>query len=104
MTFRARLVLMTTGAVLVVVLVGAVATYVVAYESLVGSLDVTLEQDARTLTAGNAVGNAPPSEHSAAVTPSSSYQIDAKILVPGNIASLALGPDVGPVKPGAFCR
>jgi two-component system sensor histidine kinase MprB len=59
MTFRARLVLMTTGAVLVVVLIGAVATYVVAYESLVGSVDVTLEQNAQSLLAGNAIGQLP---------------------------------------------
>ena len=54
MTFRARLVLVATGAVLVVVLLGAVATYVVAYDSLVGSVDTTLEQNARNLIAGNA--------------------------------------------------
>jgi len=59
MTFRARLVLVATGAVLVVVLFGAVATYVVAYDSLFGSVDVTLEQNARSLIAGNAVGNLP---------------------------------------------
>jgi two-component system sensor histidine kinase MprB len=59
MTFRARLVLVATGAVLVVVLLGAVATYVVAYDSLVGSVDVTLQQDARNLYAGNAIGVPP---------------------------------------------
>jgi two-component system sensor histidine kinase MprB len=58
-TFRSRLVLVATGAVLVVVLLGSVATYVVAYNSLVGSLDTTLEQDAHSLIAGNAVGNLP---------------------------------------------
>jgi two-component system, OmpR family, sensor histidine kinase MprB len=63
MTFRARLVVMTTGAVLVVVLIGAVATYVVAYESLVGSVDVTLEQSAQSLIAGNANGNLPRIEN-----------------------------------------
>ena len=45
MTFRTRLVLVATGAVLVVVLLASVATYVVAYNSLVGSIDTTLEQD-----------------------------------------------------------
>ena len=59
MTFRTRLVLVATGAVLVVVLLASVATYVVAYNSLVGSLDVTLEQDARSLVAGNAAGACP---------------------------------------------
>src|SRR5665213_3119832 len=63
MTFRARLVLVATGAVLVVVLLGAVATYVVAYDSLVGSVDVTLEQDARNLIAGNAIGVLPTIEN-----------------------------------------
>ncbi len=59
MTFRTRLVLVATGAVLVVVLLASVATYAVAYHSLVGSLDVTLEQDARNLAAGNAIGVPP---------------------------------------------
>ena len=53
MTFRTRLVLAATAAALVVVMIGAVATYVVAYDSLVGSLDVTLQQDARNLVSGN---------------------------------------------------
>jgi two-component system sensor histidine kinase MprB len=59
MTFRTRLVLVATGAVLAVVLLGALATYLVAYDSLVGSVDVTLQQDARNLYAGNAVGVPP---------------------------------------------
>ena len=63
MTFRARLVLVATGAVLVVVLLGAVATYVVAYDSLFGSVDVTLEQNARSLFAGNALGVLPKIEN-----------------------------------------
>ncbi|HEY5109567.1 MAG TPA: HAMP domain-containing sensor histidine kinase [Acidimicrobiales bacterium] len=63
MTFRARLVLVATGAVLVVVLLGAVATYVVAYDSLLGSVDVTLTQDARTLIGGNADGVLPRIEN-----------------------------------------
>jgi two-component system sensor histidine kinase MprB len=62
-TFRARLVMVATAAVLVVVLLGAVATYVVAYDSLVGSVDVTLEQNARGLFAGNAVGELPVIEN-----------------------------------------
>ena len=48
MTFRTRLVLVATAAVLVVVVLGSLATYAVAYNSLVGSLDVTLQQDAGT--------------------------------------------------------
>jgi two-component system sensor histidine kinase MprB len=42
MTFRGRLVLATTAAVLVVVILGSIASYLVAYNSLVGSVDVTL--------------------------------------------------------------
>ncbi|HEV3367651.1 MAG TPA: hypothetical protein VG054_09305, partial [Acidimicrobiales bacterium] len=49
MTFRGRLVLTATTAVLVVVVLGSIATYVVAYNSLVGSVDVTLSQTARVL-------------------------------------------------------
>ena len=63
MTFRTRLVLVATGAVLIVVLLGSVATYAVAYNSLVGSLDVTLEQDAHNLIAGNAEGVIPVIEN-----------------------------------------
>lgn len=59
MTFRTRLVLAATAAVLVVVMIGAVATYVVAYDSLVGSLDVTIQQDTRHLVSGNQTGNLP---------------------------------------------
>jgi len=41
-TFRGRLVLAATAAVLVVVVLGSVATYLVAYNSLVGSVDANL--------------------------------------------------------------
>lgn len=63
MTFRTRLVLAATAAALVVVMIGAVATYVVAYDSLVGSLDVTLQQDARNLVSGNQTGQLPVIEN-----------------------------------------
>jgi two-component system sensor histidine kinase MprB len=46
-TFRGRLVLATTAAVLVVVILGSIATYLVAYNSLVGSADATLSALAR---------------------------------------------------------
>src|SRR6516162_9492969 len=46
MTFRTRLVLAATAAVLVVVVLGSVATYLVAYNSLVGSVDVSLSGEA----------------------------------------------------------
>ena len=57
MTFRARLVLTATAAVLVVVILGSLATYVVAYNSLVGSIDVTLSQTAHALITVNNMGN-----------------------------------------------
>jgi two-component system sensor histidine kinase MprB len=46
MTFRTRLVLAATAAVLIVVVLGSIATYVVAYNSLVGSVDVSLSGEA----------------------------------------------------------
>lgn len=63
MTFRTRLVLLATAAVLVVVVIGSLATYLVAYQSLVGSLDVTLEQDARNLVRGNEMNVLPTIEN-----------------------------------------
>ena len=48
MTFRGRLVLAATAAVLVVVVLGSLATYLVAYNSLVGSVDVTLHATAQS--------------------------------------------------------
>ncbi len=64
MTFRTRLVLAATAAVLVVVVLGSIATYLVAYNALVGSVDVTLSGDAHALIASqspppivNACGN-----------------------------------------------
>ncbi len=56
MTFRVRLVLAATAAVLVVVLLGSLATYLVAYNSLVGSIDVTLRTEAQP--AIDAIANA----------------------------------------------
>ena len=47
-TFRGRLVLATTAAVLVVVILGSLATYLVAYNSLIGSADVSLAADAQS--------------------------------------------------------
>ena len=51
MTFRTRLVLAATAAVLVVVVLGSFATYIVAYNSLVGSVDVTLSAEAHDAVA-----------------------------------------------------
>ncbi len=47
MTFRTRLVLAATLAVLIVVVLGSLATYLVAYNSLIGSIDVTLRAEAQ---------------------------------------------------------
>ena len=47
MTFRGRLVLATTAAVLVVVVLGSVATYLVAYNSLIGATDASLSGQAQ---------------------------------------------------------
>jgi two-component system, OmpR family, sensor histidine kinase MprB len=94
-TFRTRLVLVATGAVLLVVLLGSLATYVVAYDSLVGSLDVTLEQDARNLIAGNAVGVLPTIENTcgrAAGYCSQMVWADGKVH-PGDPQALPISPE-----------
>ncbi len=57
MTFRGRLVLAATAAVLVVVVLGSLATYLVAYNSLVGSVDVNLSN---AVAAELANDNGPP--------------------------------------------
>jgi two-component system, OmpR family, sensor histidine kinase MprB len=56
-TFRGRLVLAATAAVLVVVVLGSLATYLVAYNSLVGSVDVTLNQQAQNLVTARQISN-----------------------------------------------
>jgi two-component system sensor histidine kinase MprB len=48
-TFRARLVIAATGAVVVVVLLGALVTYIVASNSLLGSADATLNAEANAV-------------------------------------------------------
>ena len=58
-TFRARLVLAATAAVLVVVVLGSIATYIVAYNSLVGSVDVTLSAEAQPAIDAIASTNVP---------------------------------------------
>lgn len=58
MTFRARLVLAATLAVLLVVVLGSIATYLVAYNSLVGSIDVTLRAEAQPAIDAIASANA----------------------------------------------
>jgi two-component system, OmpR family, sensor histidine kinase MprB len=56
-TFRTRLVLAATVAVMVAVVLGSVAAYVVAHNSLVGSTDVTLSQEARGLVDQRTIAN-----------------------------------------------
>ncbi|MGH9096114.1 MAG: hypothetical protein ACRDWB_01685, partial [Acidimicrobiales bacterium] len=59
MTFRTRLVMAATIAVLLAVLLGSISAYVVAHNSLVGSIDNTLSQDAQSilLQQRNAIDN-----------------------------------------------
>ncbi len=58
MTFRGRLVLAATAAVLVVVVLGSIATYLVASNSLLGAIDVNLRSEAQS--ALTAVQGTPP--------------------------------------------
>ena len=63
MTFRSRLVVAATAAVLVVVILASLATYLVAYNSLVGSVDTNLSAESRGVVAGrirSPTGAAPP--------------------------------------------
>jgi two-component system, OmpR family, sensor histidine kinase MprB len=70
-TFRGRLVLAATAAVLVVVVLGSLATYLVAYNSLVGSVDATLNGEAQAVAQ-----QAPyPSIPNSCPTPGSCFQV-----------------------------
>jgi two-component system, OmpR family, sensor histidine kinase MprB len=60
-TFRVRLVLAATAAVLVVVVLGSLVTYIVAYNSLVGSVDVTLSTDVHTVLSSQSTPTIPNS-------------------------------------------
>ncbi|MGD0392568.1 MAG: HAMP domain-containing sensor histidine kinase [Acidimicrobiales bacterium] len=59
MTFRARLVMAATGAVLVVVVLGSFVTYIVASNSLLGSADATLSAEADAVLTAQTVLNIP---------------------------------------------
>ena len=99
MTFRTRLVLVATSAVLVVVVLGSLATYIVAYHSLVGSLDVTLAQDARDYVSGNEIGVLPIIENTcgrAAGYCSQMVWVDGKVN-PGDPQVLPITPEVAQV-------
>jgi two-component system, OmpR family, sensor histidine kinase MprB len=58
-TFRARLVLAATGAVLVVVVIGSFVTYIVASNSLIGSADATLSGEASAVLAAGGTQRIP---------------------------------------------
>lgn len=61
MTFRSRFVVATTSAVLIVVALASLATYLVAYNSLVSAVDTNLSAEAKAIlsnSAGN--GSIPP--------------------------------------------
>jgi len=103
-TFRTRLVLVATGAVLLVVLLGSLATYVVAYDSLVGSLDTTLQQDAAGLVAGNAVGELPKIENVCGRAPGYCSQVvwaDSRVN-PGDPQVLPITPQIAALA-GSLC-
>ncbi len=59
MTFRTRLVLAATAVVLVVVVLASVATYLVAYNSLVGAVDANLSAETRAVVASSSVTSIP---------------------------------------------
>ena len=91
--------LVATAAVLVVVVIGSVATYVVAYDSLVGSTDVNLEQSARNLISGNEVGVLPTIQNTcgrAAGYCSQMVWVDGQVH-PGDPQVLAITPAVARV-------
>jgi two-component system, OmpR family, sensor histidine kinase MprB len=56
-TFRGRLVIAVTAAVVVAVVLASVAAYLVAHDSLVGSIDVTLDNQAQALVDGQTIPN-----------------------------------------------
>ncbi len=57
MTFRSRFVVAATAAVLIVVILASLATYLVAYNSLVGSVDTNLSAESRGVVAGHSIPN-----------------------------------------------
>ena len=69
MTFRTRLVLTATAAVLVVVVLGSLATYIVADNALVGSVDVTLSEEAHASISAQLIENGCLTDHVGGVLP-----------------------------------
>ncbi len=58
MTFRSRLVVAATAAVLIVVVLASLASYLVAYNSLVGAVDTNLSAESQAIVAGS-IGSIP---------------------------------------------
>src|ERR1700729_350193 len=85
MTFRARLVMAATAAVLVVVVLGSLVTYIVAYNSLVGSVDVPLSTDVHTVLSSQSptIPNACPTAGNCSqiVGPDGTTDVEAGTLV-----------------------
>jgi len=81
MTFRTRLVLAATSATLIVLLLGSLATYLQARNSLVGSVDDTIQQQARNLITPN-FGGDPPIGNSCTSTVGTCAQVIAANGIP----------------------
>jgi two-component system sensor histidine kinase MprB len=107
MTFRTRLVLAATAAVLVVVVLGAFATYIVAYHSLIGSVDVTLSGDGKAFVSAQtaqSISNAcgPPAgtcqqvvvASGALIDPSDTQVLPINQAVKATANSRGQGPDI----------
>ncbi len=95
MTFRTRLVMAATAAVLVVVVLGSIATYLVAYNSLVGSVDVTLTNQSHFLVQNQDIPNACSTTTAGTCTQvvgsdGRTIQFDPQVLpVPPNVKAVA---------------
>ncbi|MGH9079430.1 MAG: hypothetical protein ACRDYE_04995, partial [Acidimicrobiales bacterium] len=59
MTFRSRLVVAATAAVLIVVVLASFASYLVAYNSLVGAVDTNLSAESQALVAAGSIPSIP---------------------------------------------
>ncbi len=102
MTFRTRLVLTATAAVLVVVVLGSLATYIVADNALVGSVDVTLSGQAHASVSAQQIYNACSETTSgvctqAVLAPGQIDNGDVQVLVvTGPVRSVSTSQGAGP--------
>jgi two-component system sensor histidine kinase MprB len=100
-TFRARLVLAATGAVLVVVVLGSIVTYVVASNSLIGSADATLSAEAQavlTSTSNQTIPNAcgpPVGTCYQIVAPHETFEPESDLVLPVTPAVKASAASTG---------